>query len=194
MPIKVSCVDCGESFQVKNEMAGKRVKCRICAVPVRVPDDVDEESEEDSLPISKKKAKKASAGKRRSADQNAGMATLMIRVGIGVAAALVIGVAVWAINGKMENNRQIAKKNEEINQKNAENAAADAAGAPVMPGMGMPGTTAMPTAGMDASSAMHGANSGTTTGFGGATPDAGMPPTTPMPAIAPVSAMPPTSP
>jgi hypothetical protein len=138
MPIKVSCVDCGETFSVKDELAGKRVKCRVCGVPVRVSNEAsadadDDDDDDDELPVSRKVAKsKSSAGKKKGKKSAAGglNATLMIRIGIGVAAALVIGLAALAINGKMENNRRIAEKNKEIEQKNQANAAADG---PVMP-------------------------------------------------------------
>lgn len=153
MPIQVKCVDCGEKFKVKDELAGRRVKCRLCGVPIRVPEEVDAEEDEDELPISKKKAKQSSAGKRKGG-QSGISATMVIRIGIGLAAALVVGLAVWAISGKMASNAETTKANEEIEKKNAANAAADAAGgAPAMPGMNpasMPGMnpSAMPQPGM----------------------------------------------
>jgi hypothetical protein len=148
MPIKVSCVDCGETFSVKDELAGKRVKCRVCGVPVRVPDEASADADDDELPVSRKVAKsKSSAGKKKGKKSAQGglNATLMIRIGIGVAAALVIGLAALAINGKMENNRRIAEKNKETEQKNQANAAADG---PAMPMHSMPmhaGTNGMHT-------------------------------------------------
>jgi hypothetical protein len=36
MPIAVDC-ECGRSYQVKSENAGKRFKCKSCGVPVTVP-------------------------------------------------------------------------------------------------------------------------------------------------------------
>lgn len=199
MPIKVSCKDCGESFQVKDELAGRRVKCRVCSVPVRVPDEVDPEASSDELPVSKHKAR-LSRGKKSSVDP-AAMTTLMIRVGIGVAAALVIGVAIWAINGKMASNAQIAAKNEEINKQNAANAAEDAQGMTPMPGMGpagaMPGmaTPGMATPGMVPTAGATPPMAGTATPpMGAATVTAGMPPVSSVPATAPVNPMVPATP
>ena len=37
MAIKVSCSECGESFSVRDEAAGKRVKCRACGTAISVP-------------------------------------------------------------------------------------------------------------------------------------------------------------
>lgn len=181
MPIKVSCVDCGEVFQVKDEMAGKRVKCRLCGIPVRVPNEVSEDPDEDELPMSRKQAKsKSAAGKKKGKKSSQGDATttLMIRVGIGIAAALVIGLAVWAINGKMESNRLMTEKNKEIERQNQANAAADA---PAMPQMHAP-MHAMSAGGTPPATATVGA------------PSIGMPSVPPMHSANPVSAIPTAAP
>src|SRR5262245_47612384 len=37
MPIPFSCPNCHEAYKVKDEMAGKRVVCKNCKNPIRVP-------------------------------------------------------------------------------------------------------------------------------------------------------------
>jgi DNA-directed RNA polymerase subunit M/transcription elongation factor TFIIS len=47
MPIKVSCA-CGKKLSVKDEHAGKRLKCPACQKPLRIPrPKVEEESLDD---------------------------------------------------------------------------------------------------------------------------------------------------
>lgn len=38
MPIEIQCGSCGKRYRVDDKFAGKRVKCRNCAVPIAVPD------------------------------------------------------------------------------------------------------------------------------------------------------------
>ena len=37
MPIQFACLNCGKSFSVKDELAGKKGKCSACGTPMQVP-------------------------------------------------------------------------------------------------------------------------------------------------------------
>lgn len=39
MPVQIRCAECGSSFRVKDEMIGRRVKCRSCGSPISVSRD-----------------------------------------------------------------------------------------------------------------------------------------------------------
>lgn len=45
MPISFSCSDCGRQYKVKDELAGKRTKCKDCGSPIQVPHGDEEEDE-----------------------------------------------------------------------------------------------------------------------------------------------------
>ncbi len=85
MPISIVCDHCFDEFRVKDDLAGKRVRCKSCAEPIRVPggqtakppvkrrqplvdelDDWDEPEEELPTPRPKAKSKKK---RRRSSSQ-----------------------------------------------------------------------------------------------------------------------------
>ena len=37
MPIAISCKDCGRDYRLKDELAGKKIKCKDCGATVAVP-------------------------------------------------------------------------------------------------------------------------------------------------------------
>jgi hypothetical protein len=120
MAIKVACV-CGKELSVKDEHAGKRVKCPACQKPLRIPSPkVEEESLDDECdtgdewdtgdeqveaPVTSRRAKPSSAsgsvsrtrkgqGKgKKSSGSNRGL-LIGLSAGAGV---LVVAVLVWVL-------------------------------------------------------------------------------------------------
>ncbi len=60
MPIKFDCPECGKPLSIKDELAGRRIKCPRCSEPVTVP----EEEEEEAPPPPSKKARPGRAAPR----------------------------------------------------------------------------------------------------------------------------------
>lgn len=64
MTISVDC-DCGRTFKVRDELAGKRVKCPECGSAVRVSDGIEDEPlAEEITPVRKRNGSKNSSKKR----------------------------------------------------------------------------------------------------------------------------------
>lgn len=75
MSIKFRCKKCGKNYQVSDDKAGRKIKCRQCAAPIKIPeleiDDFSEdwEEEEEYAPPVRKRSKKSSTkskGKKQS--------------------------------------------------------------------------------------------------------------------------------
>ena len=47
--IECSCAGCGQAFNVKDEWAGKRARCKKCGATVEIPGGVEEMSDDDLL-------------------------------------------------------------------------------------------------------------------------------------------------
>jgi hypothetical protein len=102
MAIAYFCASCHTSMNVHNDLAGRKVKCLKCGELTRVPDVEDEEvppararrhreeeDDEDDRPRRRsrgKRSKRPAAGWRKPA----------LLAGIGAAAALVLGLGLWA--------------------------------------------------------------------------------------------------
>lgn len=64
--IRFSCTNCGAAFKVKDEHAGKRVKCPKCSTVNTVPDaSAEEADEEEAAPVAAKAAPVSAASRRK---------------------------------------------------------------------------------------------------------------------------------
>ena len=86
MPIEVTCDACFHSYRVRDEHAGKSIKCKECGAKIRVPED-DEEIPEPARHSSSKSKK---SGSRRG--KSSGNSSVLLFAGIGGAAVVVIAV------------------------------------------------------------------------------------------------------
>ena len=71
MAIKVECGDCGKTYNVKDEMDGKKIRCKECSavIPVRAEsEDEWDDTYEDELPPPVRKSPKQKAKRRSSSD------------------------------------------------------------------------------------------------------------------------------
>lgn len=94
MPIALDCRSCGRELKLKDELAGKKVKCPECEKVLTVPgpddEEVDELEEVDDSPVRKKKRKPKP--RQRSVG---------FKVFLGV--AMIIGAVVWFVLGLQAN-------------------------------------------------------------------------------------------
>lgn len=115
MTISFSCPECGRKYDLKDELAGKKIKCRGCEAAIRVPDNDDEDdfpdlddaaedestgnAEDDFLKDLNRKSTRRSSGsspakaKSSSGKTSAGKssATKWI-VGIGIGLVVMVGI------------------------------------------------------------------------------------------------------
>lgn len=112
MPIPLKCA-CGKKFALKDELAGRKVKCPACqqvlSVPksqvVEEPDEpweVDDDFDEDVAPAKSKRGKKSASGGTKSKKGKKGKKQSGSSLGliIGLAAGgglLVVGLLVWLL-------------------------------------------------------------------------------------------------
>lgn len=91
--IPVECA-CGRTLRLKDEMAGKRVRCPTCSETVKVPaaephdgflDDIEDESSEE-LPLPQARSKKSTAKSKKSGTRKSRRAT-----GSGITAKQIFG-------------------------------------------------------------------------------------------------------
>ena len=100
MAIKVECGDCGKNYSVKDELVGKKIRCKECSavIPVRaqVDDDWDEEEEEDFLPPVRKSTKKKARRRSSSDGMPPTVIIALICVGLMIALSLlsIVGLVV----------------------------------------------------------------------------------------------------
>lgn len=76
MGISLGCEECGKEYRIKDELAGKRIKCKECGAVITIPSlEVEEIEDEDDEPLeaplrrpakSSKGSKRGSRGGRRS--------------------------------------------------------------------------------------------------------------------------------
>ncbi|MAT16387.1 MAG: hypothetical protein CMJ46_14080, partial [Planctomyces sp.] len=69
MSISFSCPDCGKSYQVRDDLAGRRFKCKDCERPLKVPSAVKSEEFFDEEPARRPARRKQSTGRKSSADR-----------------------------------------------------------------------------------------------------------------------------
>lgn len=66
MPIELSC-DCGKQMRVKDELAGKRIRCPACKEALTVPD--AEEELEEVVPVPERRVASPRGKSRREEDE-----------------------------------------------------------------------------------------------------------------------------
>lgn len=133
MPISVGC-KCGRKFRVKDEAAGKKVRCPDCQKILLVPDPEDFESEdvddwEEELPP-RRASPPRSKGKKSSSkakSSNVGMTILKV----------VVGVSAFLVSGYFTYNLVRGKKDVQPAQ--------EVAAAPVDPSKSAPASLAVPS-------------------------------------------------
>ena len=97
MPLSVTC-SCGKRFRVRDELAGKKVKCPECGESISVPRGADDEEElAGLLPPSRKSPRKSKPSKKPSSAMKA------ILIGFGVIVLMLVayesGVWIWFRSG-----------------------------------------------------------------------------------------------
>ena len=101
MAISVSCKKCGESYRVKDDKAGTRIRCKGCAAAISVPAGDDEEFDldgeaEPEKPARGAKGRKKAAGKAKPSGSN----KLVLIIAGGVAGvALIAGLVFMMLSG-----------------------------------------------------------------------------------------------
>ena len=98
MTIRAECQECGKQYQMSDDKAGRKFRCRECEAVVHVPDDYEDEYETPASPRRKPASKKGRAGgrgkKSRSKKSKSGANTGLI-VGMGAGGVvLVAGIVV----------------------------------------------------------------------------------------------------
>lgn len=69
MAISLGCEECGKEYRVKDELAGKRIKCKECEAVITIPLSEVEEIEDDEEPLEapmRRPAKSSKGSKRGS--------------------------------------------------------------------------------------------------------------------------------
>lgn len=127
MAIDIFCEECSTPGRVKDELAGKKIKCKSCGAVIRVPD--DEPLEEAPVARAPRKPAKRSPAKNSSGGGSPAVAIVAGVVGL----ALVAGVAVFLMS----------KRNPA-----GANAAGDAPVAAGQPATAAPQANATPAAGV----------------------------------------------
>jgi DNA-directed RNA polymerase subunit RPC12/RpoP len=92
MAIKIECGDCGKTYTVKDEMEGKKIRCKDCSAVIVIRsdsgDDWNEEVEEEFLPPVRKSSKKKS--RRRSSSDGMPIPARLALICLGVMIALTL--------------------------------------------------------------------------------------------------------
>lgn len=112
MSIEVVCDGCNKKYQVKEELAGRRVKCKSCGETMRIPDadtyeddvleedddeDDDDESDKEQRSRTKRSGKKKSRGPEKSTlGEVFGNATILMKMLVGAFATPILLVAMMA--------------------------------------------------------------------------------------------------
>ncbi len=90
MAISIECGDCGDSYKVKDEKAGTRVKCRTCGATINVPGGDDDGDDAKS-----RKKGGAKGGKKGAAKPSGGSNKTVIIAVAAVAVLLIAGGAAF---------------------------------------------------------------------------------------------------
>ena len=114
MSLTVDCPECGKRYKVKDELAGKAIRCRECQATIRIPaaeadeefnfdaSEMEAEAPPDELPPTRPKSKSApkpvARKKRASSDSSAWKWVLGIAGGFVVLGLLCCGVAGYLIS------------------------------------------------------------------------------------------------
>lgn len=88
MAIKIECGDCGKTYTLKDEMEGKKIRCKECSalIVVQSEDDWNDEVEEEYLPPVRKSSKKKT--RRRSSSDGIPVPVIVGLVCIGLMVAV----------------------------------------------------------------------------------------------------------
>jgi predicted Zn finger-like uncharacterized protein len=112
MSLTVECPECGKRYQIKDELAGKAIRCRECQATIRVPimetedesldfdaSEMEADEPQDELPPSRPKSKPApkpiAKKKRTSSSSSAWKWVLGILGGFVLLGAICCGGLVW---------------------------------------------------------------------------------------------------
>jgi hypothetical protein len=98
MAISFTCTACDSDLKVKDELAGRKIKCPKCGDPTRVPpaeeeEDVEEEEEEEVKP------KKSKKGKKKQTKSNTGLILALCGGGVLLLGGIILA-AVFLFPGK----------------------------------------------------------------------------------------------
>lgn len=79
MPISVTCEECNKTYRVKDELAGKRIKCKECGAPISIPDPEAEEfvNDSDDELMEAPRRQKSKGGKTSAAGKRTGGANTL---------------------------------------------------------------------------------------------------------------------
>lgn len=99
MTIKFQCKKCGKNYQVSDDKAGRKIKCRECSAPVKIPelesDDLyDDWEEEEAAPApaprrrKRKSTKSKPAAKAKKKSSSGSNSTILIIAGVALLLAL----------------------------------------------------------------------------------------------------------
>jgi len=94
MPIEVTCDDCFHSFRVRDEHAGKSIKCKECGAKMRVPEGEDELPE----PARRSSTKSKKSSSRRS--KSSGNSSVLLFAGIGGLAVVAVAVVLVLVTSR----------------------------------------------------------------------------------------------
>lgn len=95
MAIDVYCDDCSTTFRVRDDLAGKRIKCKRCGAALRVQSDEVDEVEQVDEPVPSRRGKKRSPPrKEKTSGWNVNLFLLVGGGALGVLLIMVIGLAV----------------------------------------------------------------------------------------------------
>lgn len=97
MAISVECAACGQTYRLKDEMAGRKIRCKACQTPIEVPlAETEEEWGETSWPA--KGSGRGGASRKAKAVQTKSGNGKSVLVVIGAVAGLVLlAGAIWGL-------------------------------------------------------------------------------------------------
>ena len=97
MAISVECSACGQSYRLKDEMAGRRIRCKACQTPIEVPlSETEEEWGETSWPANGSGRGGASRKAKVVQKKSGNGKSVLVLIG-GVAGLALIVALVWGL-------------------------------------------------------------------------------------------------
>lgn len=97
MAISVECSACGQSYRLKDEMAGRRIRCKACQTPIEVPlSETEEEWGETSWPANGS-GRGGASRKAKVVQKKSGNGKSVLVVIGGVAGLALIVALVWGL-------------------------------------------------------------------------------------------------
>lgn len=97
MAISVECSACGQSYRLKDEMAGRKIRCKACQTPIEVPlSETEEEWGETSWPANRS-GRGGESRKRKAVPKASGSGkSVLVVIGAVAGLLLIVGV-VWGL-------------------------------------------------------------------------------------------------